>query len=136
MGLREEEKSFVPGVVDVVIFDEAVCAARVEHLALGIHRHGHNGSAVVLQCLQNVVGRSLLQSFVGLTCVQSRLIGMSEVVTIVPQTTFWHRHSRMEWSTDAAGFLAIVVPQLRGVIRSGFVVHLHKDTPRCGDSRS
>ena len=128
-------------MVDVVIFDEAVCAARVEHLALGIHGHGHNGSAVVLQCLQNVVGRSLLQSFVGLTCVQSRLIGMSEVVTIVPQTTFLPsampiRHSRMEWSTDAAGFLPIVVPQLRGVIRSGFVVHLHKDTPHCGDSRS
>ena len=74
-GLRlGEEKSFVPGVIDVVIFDEAVCAARVQHLALGIHGHGHNGSAVVLQCLQNVVGRSLLQSFVGLTWVQSGLI--------------------------------------------------------------
>ena len=109
--MREEEKSFVPGVVDVVIFDEAVCAARVQHLALGIHGHGHNGSAVVLQCLQNVVGRSLLQSFVGLTWVQSGLIDnvRTQKWSQLYTTNHFFTIGIAEWSTDAAGFFPIMV---------------------------
>ena len=43
---------FLPAVIDVVILDVAVGAARVEHLALRVHRHGHNGAVVVPKGLQ------------------------------------------------------------------------------------
>ena len=50
-------------MIDVVILDVAVGAARVQHLSLGIHRHGHDGAVVVSQCLQkNGVGRLSTES--------------------------------------------------------------------------
>ena len=50
-----KENMFLPAVIDVVILDVAVCAAGVEHLALRVHRHGHNGAVVVPEGLQKVM---------------------------------------------------------------------------------
>ena len=51
---------FLPAVIDVVILDVAVGAAGVEHLALRVHRHGHNGAVVVPEGLQKSDGAKRL----------------------------------------------------------------------------
>ena len=59
-------------MIDVVILDVAVGAAGVEHLALRVHRHGHNGAVVVPQGLQKSDGAKRLSTFLLLLTLTQR----------------------------------------------------------------